>query len=394
MRRVGEQFVQRLRLWIRLWRGFHRVQGGTKPPCRASASAPRRQPGADVPANQANHRRTSRVIFSPSYRILPLKPPVRRRPDIMNTNAVRETFRLLPADSVAYRANPPILGRKPVNQTMAAHPRLAEMMNDPQWAWRIAQAYYLSQEPLPAALRDLNVRRAYFYLRGARDEPVAVAHGIRTSLAYGNTRAVLQGLLCAPDISIEGIASWLGLAPEVVRLFEGLFFNVRGRAAAFAMNQIFPQSRIGAVAEAEKGYDEVDLMLMRVGRDYGWKEVARLAGLIPLEDATESPDTLLADMEKTIAANARMLTRAGHLNRKDSPGIRQGKALMLRPKPEAARQQTDDDRVGLGSFGMRAAVLEHFRRISEPDTQYRLALQRRQLMDAQDAQTQKPHAQA
>ncbi|OQB88451.1 MAG: hypothetical protein BWX84_02997 [Verrucomicrobia bacterium ADurb.Bin118] len=131
---------------------------------------------------------------------------------------------------------------------------------------------------------------------------------------------------------------------------------------------------------------------MRVGRDYGWQEVARLAGLIPMEDATESPDTLLADMEKTIAANARMLARAGHLNRKDSPGLRQGQALMLRPKPETARPQTDDDRLGLGSFGMRAAVLEHFRRIAEPDVQYRLRLQ--QWKRAQDAAAQEPPAPA
>jgi len=83
---------------------------------------------------------------------------------------------------------------------------------------------------------------------------------------------------------------------------------------------------------------------------------------------------MLADMERMAAANARILARAGHLNRKESLGIRHGKTLMLRPKPEAARPQTDDDTVGLGSFEMRAPVLEHFRRITDTDTQYRLAL--------------------
>jgi hypothetical protein len=97
----------------------------------------------------------------------------------------------------------------------------------------------------------------------------------------------------------------------------------------------------------------------------------------------------VADMEKSIAANARMLALAGHLNRKDLPGIRHGKTLMMRPKPEAVRQQTDDDKVGLGSFGMKAPVLEHFRRIAEPDVQYRLALQRQQLMREQDAEAKK-----
>ena len=105
-----------------------------------------------------------------------------------------------------------------------------------------------------------------------------------------------------------------------------------------------------------------------------------------MEDEGESSETMLADMERTIAANARMLALAGHLNRKESPGIRHGKTLMMRPKPEAVRQQTDDDKVGLGSFGMRAPVLEHFRRIAEPNVQYQLALQRQQLMREQDAE--------
>ena len=38
-------------------------------------------------------------------------------------------------------------------------------------------------------------------------------------------------------------------------------------------------------------------------------------------------------------------------------------------------------RVGLGSFGMKAPVLEHFRRISDPDSQYRLASQREAVME-------------
>ena len=37
-------------------------------------------------------------------------------------------------------------------------------------------------------------------------------------------------------------------------------------------------------------------------------------------------------------------------------------------------------RVGLGSFGMKAPVLEHFRRITDTETQYRLALQREAAM--------------
>lgn len=312
----------------------------------------------------------------------------------MNTNAVRETFRLLPADSVAYRCNPPLFGRKSQNPPMAAHSRWAEAMNDPQWGWRVAMTHHASREPLPASLRDPHIRRAYRYLQGTRDDQMAMAHALKASPDCKNTGQVLQGFLCARDISLEGIALQLELDAEVVKLFAALFFNVRGRGDGFRAGVLFPETRIGAVVEAEKDFHEVDLMLMRVGRDYGWKDVARLAGLISMEDADESSETMLADMERTIAANARMLALAGHLNRKDSPGIRHGKTLMMRPKPEAVRQQTDDDKVGLGSFGMKAPVLEHFRRIAEPDVQYRLALQRQQMMKEQEAETKKLEAQA
>jgi hypothetical protein len=312
----------------------------------------------------------------------------------MNTNAVHETFRVLPADSVAYRCNPPLFGRKSKNPPMAAHLRWADAMNDRQWAWRVAMTHHASREPLPASLRDPHIRRAYRYLQGARDEQMAMAHALKASPDCKNMRQVLQGLLCARDISLEGIALQLELDAEVVKLFEALFFNVRDRGDGFRASVLFPETRLGTVVEMEKDFDDPERTLMRVGRERGWKDVARLAGLISMEDADESTETMLADMERTVAANARMLALAGHLNRKDSPGIRHGKTLMMRPKPEAVRQQTDDDKVGLGSFGMRAPVLGHFRRIAEPNVQYQLALQRQQMMKEQEAETKKLEAQA
>lgn len=200
---------------------------------------------------------------------------------------------------------------------------------------------------------------------------MATTHALNVSPNCKNTRQVLQGFLCARDISLEGIALQLELDADVVRLFEALFFNVRERGDGFRASVLFPETRIGAVAEAEKDFDDLERTLMRVGRERGWKDVARLAGLRTLEDEGESTESILADMERTIAANARMLALAGHLNRKDSPGIRHGNTLMMRLKPEAVRQQSDDDRLGLGSFGMRSAVLEHFRRITDTETQYR-----------------------
>jgi hypothetical protein len=247
--------------------------------------------------------------------------------------------------------------------------------------------HHASAEPLPPSLRDTSIRRAYRYLQGARDEQMAMAHALKASPDCKSIRQVLQGFLCARDISLEGIALQLELDAEVVKLFAALFFNVRERGDGFRASVMFPETRLGAVVEAEKDFDDLERTLMRVGRERGWKDVARLAGLRTLEDDDESTESILADMERTIAANARMLALAGHLNRKESSGIRHAKVLMSRPKPDALHPQTDDDMVGLGSFGMKAPVLEHFRRITDTDTQYRLALQRQQLMREQDEET-------
>jgi len=311
----------------------------------------------------------------------------------MNTNAVHETFRLLPAESVAYRCNPPLHGRKSENPPMAAHLRW-EAVNDPQWGWRVAMTHHASREPLPASLRDPSIRRAYRYLEGAHDNQMSMAHALKASPDCRSMRHVLQGFLCARDISLEGIALQLEVEAEVVKLFAALFFSVRKRGDGFRAGVLFPETPIGAVVEAEKDFDDLERTLMRVGRERGGKDVARLAGLRTLEDEGDSTESILADMERTIAANARMLALAGHLNRKDSPGIRHGKTLMMQPKPGALHLQTDDDKVGLGSFGMKALVLEHFRRIAGPDVQYRLALQRQQMMREQDEEAKKSKAQA
>jgi hypothetical protein len=290
---------------------------------------------------------------------------------VMKTQAIHESVGLLPADSVAYRSPTSSSSPRP-------HDRWGEALSDPQWGWRLAYSHHINNAPLPASIEEPHVRRAYRFLQGARDDHMAQALAVRTNHNLAGIRAILQGLLCAKDISPRGIAEIIDLEVDVVELYEGLFFSVRNRPDIYAANLSFPMSRIGAVVEAEKGYTEVDQTLMRVGRDYGWREVARLAGLIQIEEGDQSVDTMLADMENTMAANARMLARAGHLNNASSSGIRHGKSLMLRAK-QMPSQRPDDDpdmRAGFGSLGMTGAVMDGFLRMSQADLEHRLALQR------------------
>ena len=130
-----------------------------------------------------------------------------------------------------------------------------------QWGWRVAMTHHASAEPLPPSLRDPSIRRAYRYLQGARDEQMAMAHALKASPECKNIRQVLQGFLCARDISLEGIALQLELDAEVVKLFEALFFNVRERGDGFRAGVLFPETRLGAVVEAEKDFDDLERTL-------------------------------------------------------------------------------------------------------------------------------------
>lgn len=54
------------------------------------------------------------------------------------------------------------------------------------------------------------------------------------------------------------------------------------------------------------------------------------------------------------------------------PPIAAPEKPQTKDRLEELQQTVSASRLGLGSFGMRAPVLEHFRRITDSDTQYRL----------------------
>ena len=54
---------------------------------------------------------------------------------------------------------------------------------------------------------------------------------------------------------------------------------------------------------------------MRLGRDYGWQEVARAAGLKGIEDGN-SLDRQVEQLERLTFGNALMIGRSGEINRR------------------------------------------------------------------------------
>ncbi len=216
----------------------------------------------------------------------------------------------------------------------------------------------------------LAVRRAYFYLRGADDEMMAVTLSLwQPELQW--TRMTLQGLLCARDVSLDGIAHLLEFPRQVVELFATLFFPVRSRGISFLASLAFPQTRLGAIKEAEAEVDNLELTLMRLGRDYGWQEVARAVGLKGIEH-DNSIDNQVEELERLTFGNALMIGRAGGLNRR-SQGLQYARTLIA-TRRNMQTQRDDDSRRGLGGMSMSMAINESFMAIVKPDLDRRMAL--------------------
>ena len=82
--------------------------------------------------------------------------------------------------------------------------RWAIGLSAPTWGFRIAYNFFISGQPLPATIQVRAVRRAYFYLRGAHDEMMAVTLSLwQPEMRW--TRITLQGLLSARDITLDVI---------------------------------------------------------------------------------------------------------------------------------------------------------------------------------------------
>jgi len=289
----------------------------------------------------------------------------------MNSKQVLHSVRVQSPYSPAYGIEPTTPGQGRRRRPVPAEKRWAISLSAPAWGFRIACSHFIAGQPLPATIQDRAVRRAYFYLRGAQDEMMAVTLSLwQPEMRW--TRITLQGLLFARDLTLDGSAHLLELPREVVELFADLFFPIRSRGVSFMASLAFPQTRLGVVTETETDFEKLELTLMQVGRDYGWAAVAQMSGLTPIEN--DKPiDDQVDDLERLTFGNALMLGRTGGLNRR-SEGLQYAKSFIA-ARRSRAKQKDDDSRRGLAGMSLGMSINESFMRIMTPDLAHRLAIQ-------------------
>ena len=167
----------------------------------------------------------------------------------MTADQIRALAASLPEDAACFDADRPSW---PLDQEGRREARTSFALARPDFGWLVASSFAEQGRLVPACVQFPAIRRANYHLLGYPD------HGIAEALSLmhpnqGLRRLVLNGMLCARDVDLPGIAGHLSLKKETVALYTDLFFNVRPRLdeRAYILRILCAETRIGQVNGVE-----------------------------------------------------------------------------------------------------------------------------------------------
>lgn len=269
------------------------------------------------------------------------------------------------------------LGRGPshygVSDSVQAY---SQAMSDPMFGWQFVKTFLDSEKNIPIAVTESTLLRAYcFHRYNNGDRDLRMAFQLKTR-AEKNRMIMLQCMLLLEKLSLEHIAGELSLSLDTVRIYADLFWNVRDRLRdnVYINSLIYPDStQVLWVKDYHQNEDPLHISL-RAAYHYGMDTVKSFLG-IANQTSEYEPENHAKTLEAQVLSTASHSARLGLLHQKDVASIDSGRLMVQSSKLGGDLGKDDDSRLGLGSFGMKASVLEHYRRISEHDIQYRLRLQ-------------------
>src|SRR6266700_555221 len=119
----------------------------------------------------------------------------------------------------------------------------AEASNDPAFGSKFIDSFLKLGRPLPDSIIEAEFRRVYSYACGQSEDQDA-----REALALEHPRnlqrrILLCCLLLRDEFDFAQIAQRAGLSEDTVRMYEALFWNVRGRDKIYVNSLVYPESR-------------------------------------------------------------------------------------------------------------------------------------------------------
>lgn len=274
----------------------------------------------------------------------------------------------------AFRHNPAKLR----NSTLAT--RQAAALNDVALGWNLASSYAEAGLDTPPFITQTAVVRANCKLLypDCKDAAVTNAEVFNTP-EFKPRRNLLQALLCCPGTSVQDIAGQCHIDPDVLSLFEQLFWNVRDRLEEkLYINQLlYKNTRFPGPGVRDQEQADPGLRLCRLGYEKGITAVLHAAGVLRLEDGQGDTRRLYEDLEQKLLLQASLGVAQGLVSPAGNPCLPSAMKLQLAKMRQKPEEELDEDaRRGLAGMSLSMAVTESFMRLVKPDLDRRLALQR------------------
>jgi hypothetical protein len=299
----------------------------------------------------------------------------------MTTDRIRELVELLPAQN-AYAARP-IISDSLSSRRQREVSVFAHALTDPQFGWMFVKAHVDARKTPACQVTEPGLLRAFcFHQHDVRDDAVLGVMMLRTKEERVR-RCMLHCMLLVEKYSFEQIAGELCLPVDVITTYETLFWNVRDRLVdkVYIAAILFPDSTQLTWIKDYHLTEDFQALAMRAASLHGVDIAKAFLGLqSPMSDFDAEGHAKA--FESHIASMASYASKLGLLMQPNVPAIAHGRGLLQSIKQGGAQSVNDDDRVGVGGMSLQESMLDHFKRVTEPDLQYRLQLQRLDMANA------------
>lgn len=252
--------------------------------------------------------------------------------------------------------------------------RFAICYKDLSFGWHFIKSYADAKIDLPSCvINEHTLVRAYNFERyGNRDLKLAQAIAIETALP-ASVRSTINSLFFSDNITFEEIAKITNFDPEVIRLYEELFYNIMDRReeALFIAGIVYPETRAEEFHSTYLQDVSESTLLQRVSYNSGTESALALAGFkqnfIDYGDVANNTNKL----ESAIMSNAYFMAVCGFLNSSQAQGINNAKNIMAAAK-HGGGDESGFQEVGVGAAPMGTIIINELQESQQQEIRQRL----------------------
>lgn len=287
----------------------------------------------------------------------------------MSPERIRELAPLLPDNVPFFNNITQYHGR-----VLSRSTKIAAAQDDPRFPWLFVKTFFDLRQPLPDCVHEIEMIRATEYLWTQQDDLIESVMVLLEPINRVKL-TLIDAHLINRDITLKETSQFLGITPDTIATYAGLFFNVRDRLEdqLFMQKLIFPNTRVATLLPDYFVNEHPRHLILRASYN-GNIDVARtLAGcrsnMLGDHDAQQS----MKAYEGRVFSEARLVSNAGGLGSRKLGVLQTARQLVSASKLSGQEQLSNDSRAGLTAVSMKYEMNEMIKSSQRTAIQKRLA---------------------